>query len=73
VEDLEQMREHFGPLFRDSSELNVTVRSRMVIGDFVIDEEVVEAVPVAGSPTEDHGVVVYRVTDGSIRQWMWLS
>jgi uncharacterized protein (TIGR02246 family) len=73
VEDLEQMREHFGPLFLDSAQLNVTVRSRMVVGDFVIDEEVVEAIPLAGSPTKDRGVVVYRVTDGAIRQWMWLS
>ena len=42
-----QMREFYGPLFRDSPDLRVEIPRRIEFGDYVIDEEPVDGEPVA--------------------------
>jgi hypothetical protein len=66
MDGLEAIRGQYGPLFRDSPQLAVEIPSRMVAGDYVIDEENLSGFILAGFPTEMRAVVVYRVQDGLI-------
>jgi len=66
MDGLEAMRGQYGPLFRDSLELQVELPRRMVAGDHVIDEEDISGFILAGFPPAMHAVVVYRVRDGLI-------
>jgi hypothetical protein len=63
---LDVMREQYGQLFRDSPELTVDIPQRIVIGDYVIDEEQITGFNLAGFPPELHAAVAYQVTDGKI-------
>lgn len=60
------MREFYGPLFRDSPDLQVECPRRMEFGEFVIDEELIDGVSLEGFPPQMHAAVVYRVTDMKI-------
>lgn len=64
---LDVMREQYGQLFRDSPELAVDIPQRMVIGDYVIDEEQVTGFNLPGVPADLQAVVAYHVTDGKIQ------
>jgi hypothetical protein len=68
----EGMRGMYGPLFRDSPEFKVEIPSRIVSGDYVIDEEEISGFILAGFPPAMHAVVVYRVRDGLIRDVVFL-
>jgi hypothetical protein len=57
------MREFYGPMFRDSDDLHLKIPSRIELGDFVIDEELIDGVNMDGFPPQMHAAVVYRVTD----------
>jgi putative hydrolase of HD superfamily len=61
-----RIRAHYTELFSDpdASRLHATVRSRMVKGRFVIDEEYI-----VGLPADDPhvSVIIYEVRDGLIR------
>lgn len=70
---LDVMREQYGQLFRDSPLLTVEIPRRMVVGDHVIDEELVTGFNLPGFPAELHAVVVYKVTGQKIRSVMLLS
>jgi hypothetical protein len=63
---LAAMREQYGQLFRDSPQLKVDIRQRMVTGEYVIDEEQVTGFHLPGFPAELHAVVVYQVADEKI-------
>jgi hypothetical protein len=39
---------------------------RIVIGDYVIDEEQITGFNLAGVPPELHAAVAYKITDGKI-------
>jgi hypothetical protein len=67
------MRAQYGQLFRDSPQLSVQVPQRMTVGEYVIDEELVEGFNLPGFPPSLHTVVVYRVTDGKIQGAVFLS
>ena len=60
------------PLFRDSPELSVENPSRIVSGDYVIDQEHIGGFNLAGFPPAMQAVVVYRVRDGLIRDVVFL-
>jgi hypothetical protein len=62
----ESMRQRYGPLFESSPELHCHIANRMKIGSYVIDEEKVSGVNVAGFPSQIHAVVIYRVEGGKI-------
>ena len=66
MDGLDVMHEQYGQLFRDSPQLRVDVLSRMVIGEYVIDDEQVTGFNLPGSPTELHAVVVYQVQEDKI-------
>ena len=72
VDGLEAMRGQYGPLFRDSLELQVQLPRRMVAGDHVIDEEDISGFILAGFPPAMHAVVVYRVRDRLIHDVVFL-
>jgi hypothetical protein len=73
MDGVEAMRASYGQLFADSPDLAVEIPQRMVVGDFVIDEELVTGFHLPGYPTELHAVVAYRVTDGLISHMMLLT
>jgi hypothetical protein len=66
MDGLDVMREQYGQLFRDSPQLRVDILSRMVVGEYVIDDEQVTGFNLPGSPTELHAVVVYQVQEDHI-------
>ena len=66
MDGLEAMRGQYGPMFRDSSQLRAEIPRRIVAGDYVIDEEDISGMVVAGFPPAMHAVVIYRVRDGLI-------
>ena len=67
------MQAMYGALFRDSPDLRLDTPSRMVAGDYVIDEEDLTGFVAAGFPTTMHAVVIYQVRDGLIRHVQLLS
>jgi hypothetical protein len=69
----EGMRAMYGPLFRDSPDLRLETPGRMVVGDYVIDEEDLSGFVFEGFPTAIHGTVVCLVRDGLIRQVQLLT
>ena len=73
MDGLEAMRGQYGQLFRDSPELSGEIPRRMVIGDYVIDEEDISGFILPGFPATLHAVVIYRVQDGQIREVVLLS
>jgi hypothetical protein len=70
---VESMREQYGQLFRDSPKLSVDIPRRMVVGDYVIDEEQIKGFNLPGFPAELHAVVIYRVKDDKIQEVVLLS
>jgi hypothetical protein len=60
------MRAAYGELFRESPSLQVEISTRIRIGEYVIDEEIVTGR--RGSAEEVRVVVVYHVTEGLIDQ-----
>jgi hypothetical protein len=66
MDGLEAMRGQYGPLFRDSPQLRADITRRIVAGDYVIDEEDISGMVVAGFPPTMHAVAIYRVRDGLI-------
>lgn len=60
----EAMRESYGRMFAASPELHCHLASRIVLSEYVIDEERVTGR--AGSEGESHVVAVYRVEDDEI-------
>ena len=60
------LRAVYGPLFAESPALRAEVRTRIRVGEFVIDEEHVTGANLPGFPSELHAAVVYRVCDGRI-------
>jgi hypothetical protein len=61
------MREQYGQLFRESPDLTANILQRIVIGDYVIDEEQITGFNLAGFPPELHAAVAYQITDGKIQ------
>jgi len=70
--DKQAMREQYGKLFADSSDLSVTIANRMTAGDFVVDEEHLSGFHFGDWPTEMTALSVYRITDGKISKLMVL-
>jgi hypothetical protein len=65
---LDSLRRMYAQLFRDSPRLAVQIPNRMVVRDYVIDEERIEGFNLTGFPPAIHAVAVYRVTDGAIHE-----
>jgi uncharacterized protein (TIGR02246 family) len=59
---------HYGEIFAQSPDLHVRVASRIVVGDFVIDEEHVSGFVASGVTQQLHAAAVYHVRDGKIAQ-----
>lgn len=68
---IDQLRAQYGRFFADNPELTIEVASRISIGDFVIDEELVRTSgpdAAANEPGGMRAVAVYRITGGRISQ-----
>lgn len=60
----EGMRAFYGPFFSASSDLHLEIPRRIEVGDFVIDEEVIDGIIMEGvAQPQQHVVTIYRVTD----------
>ena len=57
----EAMRALYGQLFAQSPDLRCEILQRIRVGPYVVDEEAITGVHLAGFPTEVHGAAVYRV------------
>jgi hypothetical protein len=66
VEGSEAINALYADLFAQSPDLHAEVRTRISIGQWVIDEEDASGLVVEGSPTDMHAVVIYRVSNGLI-------
>ena len=64
------MRESYAAMFAASPELNCRLVSRIVLDEYVLDEERVTGR--AGLPDEAHVVAVYRIADGLIQHVRFL-
>jgi hypothetical protein len=66
IADKQAMRAAYGALFANSPDLQVTIANRIVIGDFVVDEEHLQGFHLGDAPTEFVAAAVYRVVDKRI-------
>lgn len=66
VEGSEAINALYAGLFAQSPDLHVDIRTRISIGQWVIDEEDASGLVFEGSPTDMHAVVIYRVSNGLI-------
>jgi len=57
----EAMRGVYAQLFAQSPELHCEIRQRISVGPYVVDEEAITGLHLAGFPTEMHAACVYRV------------
>jgi uncharacterized protein (TIGR02246 family) len=62
------IKQFYAKLFEQSPELQAQIAARMVVGEFVIDEEQGSGLVFEGIPPQLHAAVVYRVVDGKIVQ-----
>jgi uncharacterized protein (TIGR02246 family) len=62
---IDQFRERYGELFRNSPELHAEITTRIVRGPYVIDEERVTGMQ---DRPEVRAVAIYEVRDGLIRR-----
>ena len=63
----EAMRESYGPFFSASPNLHLEIPRRIEIGEFVIDDELIDGIIVDGSlQPQQHVVTIYRVTNSLI-------
>jgi hypothetical protein len=63
-----EIRARYGELFEQSPDLHAQIRTRITAGSFVIDEEIVTGLQLAGMPSELHAAVAYRVAEGVIQE-----
>jgi hypothetical protein len=64
MESRAAMRVAYGDLFADSPALHVEIATRIRVGDYVIDEEIVTGG--RGSPEAIRVAAIYHVRDGAI-------
>lgn len=71
--DLEGMRERYGTLFRESTNLTGRIANRIVVGDIVVDEEQIHGLNLPDRPGEIHAAVSYHVAGGKIDRVVFLN
>lgn len=55
------MRALYGQLFAQSPHLHCEIRQRILVGQYIVDEEAITGFHLDGFPTELHAAAVYRV------------
>jgi uncharacterized protein (TIGR02246 family) len=68
----EEMRAFYGPMFSNSPDLTVEIRSRIETGPFVVDLEHIEGLNHPPYPQTLDAGCTYRVSDGKIAAMMFL-
>lgn len=63
---LEAMRKQYGALFASNANVSATVKARMRVGEFVVDDEEATFGGGSGAPQTVRVLAVYRVRDGLI-------
>jgi len=61
MEGHEAMRTQYSSLFNSSPSLNAHLMSRIVVGNYVIDEEDITGMKAEGSPDRLHSVAIFKV------------
>ena len=61
IQDKETMRRNYAQFFEGTPDLNYTVPKRLILGNIVIDEELITA-----NGNQFSAVAIYEVTDGKI-------
>jgi hypothetical protein len=72
VDGIDELRDYYGPLFRDSPELTVEIRSRIESGSFVVDLEHVEGAVSPTLPATVDATCIYLITSGKISAMKFL-
>lgn len=62
----EEMRQFYGKLFEQSPTLHVVIKNRIIVNQYIVDEELVSGVNLQGFPSEIHAAVIYQIADGKI-------
>lgn len=57
----EAMRAFYGQMFAQSPDLHCEIPQRIRVGRYLVDEEAITGLHLAGFPTEIHGAAVCRV------------
>lgn len=65
---LDEMRAGYGPMMEDNPTLHVETPTRLLVGEWVIDEEVVSGITAEGYPPETRAVTAYQVVSGKIQR-----
>jgi hypothetical protein len=66
IDGIDDLRRVYGEFFHASPDLHAEVRSRVVLGGTVIDEEEITGMNAPDTPNEMRAVVIYRVRGGKI-------
>lgn len=64
----DEMRAGYGPMMEQNPTLHVEIPTRIQVGDWVVDEEVVSGITAEGFPPEMRAATVYFVTGGKIQR-----
>lgn len=72
MEGVDGLRESYGPLFHDSHDLSVELRSRIEVSAFIVDLEHLEGVVSSTLPSIVDAACIYRITDGKISAMKFL-
>jgi uncharacterized protein (TIGR02246 family) len=73
IEGIDDLRRVYGEFFAASPDLHADVRSRVVLGGTVIDEEQITGMNAPDTPSEMRAVVIYRVRGGKIARVRMVS
>jgi hypothetical protein len=64
----DEMRAGYGPMMEQNPSMCAEIATRIQVGEWVIDEEIVSGITDEGYPPELHAVTVYQVTGGKIQR-----
>lgn len=64
----DEMRAGYGPMMEQNPSMRAEIASRIHVGEWVVDEEIVTGITAEGFPPELRAVTVYHVTGGLIQR-----
>lgn len=73
MDGAEAVRSRYAKAMTDNPNIRYDIPNRIVLGDWVIDEERVTGLSKPGSPDVVRAVLVYRISGGRIREILILS
>lgn len=63
-----ELREGYGPMLAQNPSLHTEIPTRIHVGDWVVDEEIVTGITAEGFPPEMRAVTAYQVVNDKIQR-----